>query len=67
MKRILLDQGMSPAAATVLCAEGWDAVHVADCGMHRAEDLDIRICLRDVAAPCRPSEGARDAGHQMDC
>lgn len=36
MKRVLLDQGLSPAAARVLRSEGWDAVHVMEVGLERA-------------------------------
>ena len=41
MRRILLDQGLSPSAAVTLRADGWDAVHVLDVGLDRAEDLQI--------------------------
>lgn len=39
MKRILLDQGLS--AAMLLRMEGWDAIHVMDTGLDRAEDAQI--------------------------
>ena len=34
MKRIILDQGLSPLAAMLL-REGWDALHVMDIGLHQ--------------------------------
>ena len=41
MKRILLDQGLAPRAATILRQHGWDAVHVSEIGMAQAEDIQI--------------------------
>ncbi len=41
MRRILLDQGLAPRAAELLRQVGFDAVHVADIGMERAEDAAI--------------------------
>jgi predicted nuclease of predicted toxin-antitoxin system len=41
MTRILLDQGLSPAAAALLREAGWDALHVSDVAMARADDLEI--------------------------
>jgi predicted nuclease of predicted toxin-antitoxin system len=41
MRRILLDQGLGPAAAALLRAEGWDAVHVSEAGLATAEDSEI--------------------------
>jgi predicted nuclease of predicted toxin-antitoxin system len=41
MRRILLDQGLSPAAASLLCSDGWDALHVIDAGLDRADDIQI--------------------------
>ena len=51
--RVLLDQGLAPRAAKLLRNEGWDAVHVMELGMDRAEDPEIlefarnsdRICI----------------------
>lgn len=53
MRRILLDQGLSPLTAGLLNAEGWDAVHVMEVGLDRAADLAIlqyaardgRVCV----------------------
>lgn len=53
MKRILLDQGLAPRAATILRQHGWDAVHVSEIGMDQAEDIQImekartddRVCV----------------------
>ena len=41
MERILLDQGLSPTAAALLRSDGWDALHVMDAGLDRAEDIQI--------------------------
>jgi predicted nuclease of predicted toxin-antitoxin system len=53
MKRILLDQGLAPHAAAILRQHGLDAVHVAEIGMDKAEDVQImeraridgRVCV----------------------
>jgi predicted nuclease of predicted toxin-antitoxin system len=50
---ILLDQGLAPGTAALLRERGFDAVHVVEIGLERAEDLDIlaaaatqnRICV----------------------
>jgi len=41
MKRLLLDQGLAPAVASLLRDRGWDAVHVAEIGPDRADDEEI--------------------------
>jgi predicted nuclease of predicted toxin-antitoxin system len=41
MKRIIPDQGLSPLAAMLLRAEGWDVLHVLDVRLERAEDAEI--------------------------
>jgi predicted nuclease of predicted toxin-antitoxin system len=41
MMRVVLDQGLSPRAAALLRAEGWDAVHVMEIALDRAEDAEI--------------------------
>jgi predicted nuclease of predicted toxin-antitoxin system len=49
----LLDQGLAPRAATILRQNGFDAVHVSEIGMERAEDAlilerarnDERVCV----------------------
>ncbi len=53
MRRVLLDQGLAPLAATVLREKGFDAVHVSEIGMERADDVLIlekarfeeRVCI----------------------
>ncbi|MDQ1471053.1 MAG: hypothetical protein QOJ99_2533 [Bryobacterales bacterium] len=53
MTRILLNQGLAPRAAAILRQNGFDAVHIAEIGMERAEDILIpdmaptekRICV----------------------
>ena len=53
MKRILLDQGLAPRAAAILRRHGFDAVHVSELGMEKAEDIQIlerartdeRVCV----------------------
>jgi len=53
MKRLLLHQGLAPRAATILCEQGFDAIHVAEIGMEQAEDSlilerarnDERVCV----------------------
>ena len=52
MKRILLDQGLAPHAAVILRGAGFDAVHVAEIGMDRAEDADILQVARDDSRIC---------------
>ncbi|MCX6631236.1 MAG: DUF5615 family PIN-like protein [Candidatus Solibacter sp.] len=52
MKRILLDQGLAPLAATILRQQGFDAVHVAQIGMHRAEDAEILQFARNDSRVC---------------
>lgn len=41
MIRALLDQGLSPVAAVHLRDHGWDAIHVMEVGLNRAEDIEI--------------------------
>jgi predicted nuclease of predicted toxin-antitoxin system len=53
MKRVLLDQGLAPKAATILRRHGLEAVHVSEIGMEQAEDtqilerarIDERVCV----------------------
>lgn len=52
MKRILLDQGLSPGAASLLRAEGWDAVHVMEEGLGKAEDSEILDFARKSGRSC---------------
>lgn len=41
MKRVLLDQGLSPTAAALLRSLGWDVLHVMGAGLDRADDIEI--------------------------
>lgn len=41
MKRVLLDQGFAPRTAALLRAEGWEALHVSEAGLSRADDVEI--------------------------
>ena len=41
MTRLLLDQGLAPRAAALLRERGFDAVHVVELGMERADDVAI--------------------------
>ena len=41
MKRILLDEGMPPAASGALGELGWDAAHVCEINLKRASDEEI--------------------------
>jgi predicted nuclease of predicted toxin-antitoxin system len=52
VKRILLDQGLAPRAAAILCAQGFDAIHVAGIGMERAEDAEILQFAREDSRVC---------------
>jgi predicted nuclease of predicted toxin-antitoxin system len=52
VRRILLDQGLAPNAASILREQGFDAVHVAEIGMHRAEDVEILQFARDDSRVC---------------
>lgn len=52
MRRILLDQGLSPAAAALLRADGWDALHVMEIGLDRAEDFEILEFARREDRAC---------------
>lgn len=53
MRRVLLDQGLAPAAAALLRESSWDAIHVSEINMHMAADLEIlefaradrRVCV----------------------
>ena len=52
MIRVLLDQGLAPRAAALLRATGWDAVHVAEVGLQRADDQDILRVARQEDRGC---------------
>jgi predicted nuclease of predicted toxin-antitoxin system len=52
MKRALLDQGLAPKAAALLRAEGWEAVHVSEAGLDRADDQEILAFARKHGMAC---------------
>jgi predicted nuclease of predicted toxin-antitoxin system len=52
VKRVLLDQGLAPLAAKILREEGFDAVHVSEIRMERAEDIQILAAARDDSRVC---------------
>ena len=52
MKRVLLDQGLAPLAAKLLRDQGWEAIHVADIGLHAAEDTQILSYARANQMTC---------------
>jgi predicted nuclease of predicted toxin-antitoxin system len=52
MRRVLLDQGLAPAVALLLRKEGWDAVHVAETGLHTADDLLILEAAATAGRVC---------------
>jgi predicted nuclease of predicted toxin-antitoxin system len=52
MIRVLLDQGLAPRAGELLRADGWNAVHVAEIGLDRADDRDILKVARQQDRVC---------------
>ena len=52
MTRLLLDQGLAPLAAAILREHGWDAVHVSEMGMERADDFQILERARNDKSVC---------------
>ena len=52
MRKVLLDQGLAPRAAKLLRAEGWDALHVGEAGLDRADDSDILEFARQRGMAC---------------
>ena len=50
--RLLLDQGLAPAAAVSLRVAGWDAIHVSEIGLARADDLEIIAFARQHERVC---------------
>lgn len=52
MSKLLLDQGLAPQTAALLRRQGFDALHVSEIGMERADDLDAHLA---IAAQGRPS------------
>jgi predicted nuclease of predicted toxin-antitoxin system len=41
MKRVLLDQRLAPRAATLLRLDAWEALHVSEVNLSRADDSEI--------------------------
>jgi predicted nuclease of predicted toxin-antitoxin system len=52
VKRVVLDQGLAPEAAALLRSSGWDAVHVSEVGLEKADDPDIVDFARRRGAVC---------------
>lgn len=52
MTRVLLDQGLPRSTAKLLSAAGWDAAHVGDIGLSRAEDSRILERARQEERTC---------------
>ena len=52
MIRLLLDQGLAPRAATILCQYGFDASHVAEIGLSQADDRLILAEARENGSVC---------------
>ena len=52
MNRVLLDQGLAPKAAALPRMDGWDAIHVTDVGLGRADDSDILNFARQHRRAC---------------
>jgi predicted nuclease of predicted toxin-antitoxin system len=52
MKRVLLDQGLAPATAGILRDSRWDAVHVSEAGLGRANDLEMLESARQQGREC---------------
>src|ERR1035438_1836334 len=52
MRKALLDQGLAPRAAKLLRAEGWEALHVGEAGLSRADDHDILEFARQRGMAC---------------
>lgn len=52
MNRALLDQGLAPKAAALLRSQGWDATHVSEAGLERADDPAILEFARQRGMTC---------------
>jgi predicted nuclease of predicted toxin-antitoxin system len=52
MRRVLLDQGLAPAAAALLRDRGWDAVHVSEMHLAKAADAEILDAARQTDRVC---------------
>jgi len=44
--------GLSPIAASLLRSDGWDALHVIDAGLDRADDIQILEFARGDSRAC---------------
>jgi len=49
---VLLDQGLAPRAAALLRLSGWDALHVSEVGLDRAEDSEVLDFARQERRTC---------------
>lgn len=52
MRRILLDQGLALRTAAILRQGGFDAIHVSEIGMERADDAFILETARNEGWVC---------------
>jgi len=52
MNGLLLDQGLAPLAAEILRRNGFDAIHVSEIGMERADDVEILDRARQDGRVC---------------
>jgi predicted nuclease of predicted toxin-antitoxin system len=52
MKKVLLDQGLAPRAAMLLRTNGWDALHVGEAGLDKADDSAILEFARQRGMAC---------------
>lgn len=52
MIRLVLDQGLPRSTVRLLSESGWDVVHVADIGLHRAADSEILAYARREHRVC---------------
>ena len=52
MNCILLDQGLAPLAAEILRLNGFDAIHISEIGMERADDVEILNRARNEGRVC---------------
>ena len=48
--KVVLDEGLALSAAELLRREGYDAIHVRECGLARALDADILAWAREQGA-----------------
>jgi predicted nuclease of predicted toxin-antitoxin system len=52
VRRILLDQGLALRTAGILRDEGWDAIHVSEIGLEKADDVQILETARQSHRMC---------------